>query len=1066
MKKILSLLAAALFLIQPSLLPAKPMEPWQDPDFFEENRMPMSSTFTTSEQKTLSLNGVWKFYWNPSVEGRLQGFEAVGFDDSAWGTMPVPGMWELNGYGNPVYLNSGFPWKGNSETNPPFVPTLRNHVGDYRRTFSVDPSWIGKQICLCVGSATSNLRVWVNGRYVGYSEDSKLEARFDITSFVKAGENLIALEVFRWCDGTFLEDQDFWRLSGLARDTYIYTREKKRLEDIKITASMDGRLSVVTTVTPGIVSLDYEVTDPAGRRVLSFSEAVRGKREKTDGGGWVVRSSRTLENASLWSAETPELYLLKVRASDRNGLCESTEIPFGFRSVEIRGGQLLVNGQPVLIKGVNRHELNPYRGYVVSEEDMIRDIRIMKQLNINAVRTCHYPNDPKWYALCDRYGIYVLDEADVESHGMGFKEKTLAKRPDFREAHLVRNRRMVLRDFNHPCVIVWSLGNEAGNGPNFEACYDWIKTYDPSRPVQYEGAFQAGGYNTDIASPMYKSPAWTREYLESCPSLPLIPCEYAHAMGNSMGNFKEYWDLVRKYPRYQGGFIWDFADQALYKPVDPSVKGTDHIWGFGGDYGLEEPSCGSFNCNGVVAPDRTLHPHAYEVRYQYRNILSSLEEGENLIVRVFNEYFFTGLEGVSLFWEIKADGRAICNGVVTDLDVAPQGSALVPLGVKRPEILSRTGNVPVYLTVRYRLKQSQPLLEAGTEVAYDQFPLCEPAFVLPPVPTPVVPRRDGSRIVYFGETASGTGPFCRPVSWRAVFDGSTGALCSYVLGGKELLADPMVPSFSRAYTENDFGAKLNRKSAVWHVPQWKVQTLSVEGGVLRVQFEPLGGAATVVMTYTVGVDGSIDVREEMRDAGGLEKMPFLSRFGMKLAMNGSCSTLDFFGYGPWENYCDRNSAALMDRYIQRVEDQYHLAYVRAQESGTHTGMRYMRVVDGNRYGLEIRSDSAFSGSALPFSESELDCYEEGEKLKPISFSKTDAAPKHSLELLPKAHLADRSAGKTWVHFEALQMGVGGINSWGALPLDQYLVPAGERSFHFLIRPVTELDAGEPPLHVL
>ncbi len=540
MRKIAIILAALAVVLPGKAQKKAKMEPWQDPNVFEENRLPMRATFAPDQQKTLSLNGVWKFKLNETIEGRLKGFEAVGFDDSSWGTIPVPGMWELNGYCDPMYVNGGFPWRGHYQNNPPYPATEHNYVGQYRRKFEVDPSWIGKQICLCIGSATSNVRVWVNGNMVGYSEDSKLEARFDITRYVTSGENVIALEIFRWCDGTYLEDQDFWRFAGIARGVYAYTREPERLEDVNIVAGMDGSFTIKSEVTKGVTRLEYKIVDKAGKCVASGSATPKKLK---------VTASGSVASPALWSAETPNLYKLEVSAFTKKGLVESASVDFGFRTIEIKNAQLLVNGKPILIKGVDRHELNENKGYVLSEADMIRDIRVMKELNINAVRTSHYPNDPMWYTLCDRYGIYVVDEGNVESHGMGYGEATLAKRPDFKAAHLERDSRMVLRDINHPSIIVWSLGNEAGNGPNFMASYDWIKAHDPSRPVQYERAEDE--YNSDITCPMYRSPEWCVKYCESNPAKPLIQCEYAHAMGNSMGNFKEYWDIIRKYPNCQ-----------------------------------------------------------------------------------------------------------------------------------------------------------------------------------------------------------------------------------------------------------------------------------------------------------------------------------------------------------------------------------------------------------------------------------------------------------------------------------------------------------------------------------
>ena len=706
MKKTILILAAALAATPLFAGKNDKMEPWQDPNVFEENRLPMAATFVTDQQKTLTLNGVWKFKWNETIEGRTKGFEAVDYNDTDWGTIPVPGMWELNGYNDPIYLNVGFAWRGHYENNPPYPPTEHNYVGQYRRMFNVDKSWIGKQICLCIGSATSNVRVWVNGKMVGYSEDSKLEARFDLTKYVKAGENLIALEIFRWCDGSYLEDQDFWRLSGIARGVYVYTRERERIEDVNIIAGMDGNFTVNAKVTKGVRNVRVAVIDRNGNQV-AYREATPVKGEAILNG--------MVQNPDLWSAEIPNLYTLKVTASDRKNVVESTSIDFGFRTVEIKNGQLLVNGQPVLIKGANRHEMNADKGYVVSEEDMINDIRIMKELNMNAVRTCHYPNDPRWYALCDKYGLYVVDEGNIESHGIGYGDKTLAKRPDYKAAHLIRDQRMMRRDFNHPSVIIWSLGNEAGFGDTFVACYDWLKANDPTRPVQYERAEKAS--QNDIICPMYASPKWCEDFAKGNPDRPLIQCEYAHAMGNSMGNFKEYWDLIRKYPNYQGGFIWDFVDQALRWPSNEG--GTDHIFAFGGDFNEYDPSDGSFNCNGVIAADRTLHPHAYEVRYQHRNIHTSLA-GQGR-VNVYNEYFFKDLSQYRMLWNISVDGEAVSSGVVENLNIAPRKTETVDLGFKTiPQ-----ADADIFLNVSYVLKTADGVLPAGTEVAYDQIMLRE-----------------------------------------------------------------------------------------------------------------------------------------------------------------------------------------------------------------------------------------------------------------------------------------------------------------------------------------------------
>ena len=1035
------------------------MEPWQDPNVFEENRMPMRATFTTDQQKTLSLNGFWKFNFNESIEGRAKGFEAVDYPgEESWGTMPVPGMWELNGYGDPIYVNVGYPWRGHYKNNPPYPALEKNYVGQYRRTFEIDPSWVGKQICLCIGSATSNVRVWVNGNMVGYSEDSKLEARFDLTGYVHAGTNVIALEIFRWCDGTYLEDQDFWRFSGIARGVYVYTREPERLEDINILAGMDGTYTIKSEVTKGISRLEYEILDEDGAKVAS------GEMNPSRKG--LAEASGSVKEPALWSAETPNLYTLKVKAFSESGLSESASLDFGFRTVEIKSAQLLVNGQPILIKGVDRHELNENKGYVLSEADMIRDIRVMKELNINAVRTSHYPNDPLWYSLCDKYGIYVVDEGNIESHGMGYGEATLAKRKDFKAAHLARDSRMVLRDFNHPSVIIWSLGNEAGDGDNFVASYDWIKAHDPSRPVQYERALT--DRNSDITCPMYASPEWCVKYCESDPARPLIQCEYAHAMGNSMGNFKEYWDIIRKYPNYQGGFIWDFVDQAIIWPS--KAPGNDHIFAFGGDFNEYDASDGSFNCNGVIAADRTYHPHSYEVRYQYRNILSSLSGGSAPLtnlerpvkVSIHNENFFKDLSQYRLQWSVMAEGESVATGVVENLSVAPGETASVSLGL--PEI-----NAPgkdIFLNLSYILKEKDGLLPAGYEVAYDQIQLQEgDGYSFKPGSAAVA----GSPLTWDGDhyKQEFSGVFSYPGvgserigEWKATFDWKTGFLSSYTLNGKEMLSEPLTPEFYRAPVENDMGARLYREDrmGMWRyldleADDIRVTNLKGQGWLIQATYKPIKDTALVKMTYHVWNDGSVECHEIMEDAGGLEKFPDLFRFGMKFAMPGHYSTVDFYGKGPWENYSDRNSSAMVGRYTQSVNEQYHYGYVRTQESGTHSGMKWLRVLDAGGNGLEISAPTDFSASALPFPIYMLDCVVNGTPERANKSNTQAGEPRHSLDLKWFAHENDRENGWTYVNFDLAQMGVGGIDSWGRWPLEQYRLHAVPRDFHFILRPV-------------
>lgn len=1024
----------------------KVLPDWQNPEIVENNRLPMSSTFETDGYR-LMLNGVWDFCWYETIDSRSKDFYRTDFDASDWGTIPVPGMWELNGYGDPVYVNIGYVWKDHFKSNPPFPADWHNYAGQYRRTFEVDPAWKDKDVFLNIGAASSNVRVWVNGKEVGYSEDSKLEARFNITKYVKTGSNLIALEIFRWCDGTYLEDQDFYRFTGIARDTYIYTREKNRLEDIRVTASADGKASIVAEVSKGVTSVNYTLLDPYGKEVVSSSVKTSSK-ERSERGLPLLRTELQVPSVLNWSAETPWLYTLKVASFDKKGQTEETAIQIGFRDVCVKGGQLLVNGQPVLIKGADRHEMNPYKGYVVSEADMIQDILVMKQLNINSVRTSHYPNDPLWYTLCDLYGLYVVDEANIESHGVKDGPLNVAKNPDFETAHLERVRRMVQRDFNHPSIIVWSLGNEAGDGPNFVKAYELAKKLDSSRPVQYEQAFFNA--HTDIMCPMYWDFNRCEEYASSNPERPLIQCEYAHAMGNSLGGLKEYWDLVRKYPSYQGGYIWDFVDQALWWPSD--AEGTDHIFAFGGDFNDYDPSDNSFCCNGIIAADRSLHPHAYEVAHQYRSILTtaSAEEALSGKVNVYNENFFIDLSRYMLHWAVEVDGRKVISGCAPVLRTAPQQTETVDLGFNEADIMVAAGiddiaSHDVYLNVRYALRRADGLLEAGYEVAYDQICLNEATASIPANESGMsdVLVEDG-RITFTGDVVFAGSGNDRITPWTAVFDRNVGAFVQYMIGDNEVIDSPIVPNFGRASIENDLGAGQDKRCSIWRNAEMKPSKVEfAECGdryEIYVAYEPVG-AATVTMRYEVYADGEIVIIESIEDAEGLSDMPMLPRFGMEFSMGGEYSTFEFFGLGPHENYVDRKSSALMGHYVQKVEDQYHYGYVRPQESGTKTGVKWMKVLDDNGAGLEICSDVRFSASALPFHWKQMDV------------KMLDNKQAHSLELKKLACENRRNEGQTWVNVDMAQMGLGCINSWGAWPREEHLVKAQPYVFKVAVRPV-------------
>ena len=1026
-KKAAALLSAlcGIITISANLAQAAQTDPdWQNASVVERNRLPMRASFHTDDP-LMSLHGLWKFKWYETPDGRSTTFFQPQTDDSDWGEMPVPGIWEVNGYGDPLYVNIGYCWKGQFENNPPYVPVEKNHVGQYRNSFTVPADWNGKQIILHIGSATSNIRVWINGKEVGYSQDSKLEARFDVTRFVKPGEeNLFAFEIFRWCDGTYLEDQDFWKLAGIARETYLTARGKDHIEDINVNADADGNLTWKVLATKGIKEVMFKIPRLGYSLALDKPSAVKD-------GLKVFEGAARFDNVMLWSAETPNLYYVEVSATDGKKSCGTANLMTGFRTVKIEGKLLYVNGKPILIKGVNRHEMNPYGAYVISKEDMLRDIRIMKELNINTVRTCHYPDDPYWYELCDEYGLYVIDEANNEAHGLGYGEGTIAKNPLYNKEITNRVERMMRRDRNHPSIIVWSLGNEAGNGQNFFDAYDFAKAFDPTRPVQYEQG-QGGANrdrNSDIFCPMYIRYANAEKYIKNDQDRPFIMCEYAHAMGNSMGGFKEYWDLIRKYPTFQGGCIWDFVDQALYKPADAEKYGTDHVFAFGGDYNSEDPSDASFNNNGLIAPDRTWHRHAYEVRYQHRSILTwaSPEEAAKGRVHIFNEYFFIPLDRFSLDWELVRNGVAFRRGSVASLGVQPQDSAAIDLGYKvNPELLKDSD---VYLNISFRLNRQDGILPAGTELSYEQIVLSE-SWIPDAYKSLTLSKR----------------PF------EIEFDKETGSLTKYSYFGKNLISAPILPCFGRAVTDNDegmlvdlsFDKEAKRMFATWRNPEIKATSFEDrqdgDTRIVTVKYKPIEDAIPV-LTYRIAPNGVINVTLSIEDAGNLKAAPHFFRVGVEFAMPGEYSQIDFYGEGPFDSYCDRRSSTMIGHYTQSVIDQYDYTVVRPQESGTHCGLKWFSVLNPDGNGIRITSSAKeFSASALPVSRQMLDRHPD--------FG-------HSLELKKSAHESDRTDGQTYVNLDLRQMGLGCVSSFGDHPHPAYLIPAVPYTFEFTMTPVWE-----------
>lgn len=1003
---------------------------WQDPEINQINRVPMrSASFAwqkgerngsvldrQTSKNYVSLNGKWKFNWVNDASARPVDFWKKDFNDRGWAEMPVPGIWELNGYGDPQYVNIGYCWRNSYANNPPTVPTEENHVGSYRREIFVPADWKGKDIFAHFGSVTSNIYLWINGRFVGYSEDSKLAAEFDITPYVVPGKkNLFAFQVFRWCDGTYLEDQDFFRLSGVARDSYLYARSKKRIADIRVTPDLvndykDGRLDVDLELK-GSGKVNIELLDADGKKVAEATATKSG------------RVSIDIDNPRKWSAEAPYLYRL---IATMEGTDEVVPVSVGFRKIELVAGQVLVNGQPVLFKGANRHELDPDGGYVISPERMLQDAALMKKLNINAVRTCHYPDDEYWYELCDRYGLYMVAEANIESHGMGYDETTLAKVPGYAKAHMERNERNVRRNFNHPAIIFWSLGNEAGNGPNFYEAYAWVKNTDPSRPVQYERAQMED--NTDIFCPMYYTYGDMEKYAVNPPvDKPLIQCEYAHAMGNSVGGFKEYWDLIRKYPRLQGGFIWDFVDQSL------RWKGKDgvEIYAYGGDFNPYDASDVNFCDNGLISPDRVPNPHAYEAAHFYQNIWTSLVQVKHntATLKVFNENFFKDLSDVCLSWTLLRDGEAVESGEFCKLAAAPQqsGSVIIPLG-KLDE------GCEYMLNVDYRLKHADGLLPAGHVVASEQIALTEPvvpdmklanasADVNTTADEPEIIENQKNCLIVKGEDFS------------IEFSRATGFMYSYVADGKQFInaGGELRPNFWRAPTDNDMGANLQNRFAAWKNPQMNLKSLGAvrkDGmALVTAEYDMPGVEASLTMEYLINNEGAVRVTEDMKAEG--KEDAFMFRYGMRMPMSAGYDEIEYYGRGPGENYSDRNHCTPVGLWRQTVSEQFY-PYIRPQETGTKTDVRWWRQTDSAGDGLEFVAEAPFSASALGYTIESLD---EG----PVKVQR------HSPEV--------PEAGFTDLVIDKVQQGVGCVDSWGAWPLPQYLVPVQDRSFTFIMRPV-------------
>ncbi|WP_437921817.1 glycoside hydrolase family 2 TIM barrel-domain containing protein [Sphingobacterium sp. LRF_L2] len=1015
--------------------------PWLDETIVEENRLPMHASYFVYENKQLaeegdwkksknyqSLNGAWKFKWVEAPADLPQDFETLAHDDSQWPTFQVPGNWELNGFGFPMYTTSGFEFTYLiGRPNPPLVPMRFNPTAVYRREVNIDENWKDRQIHLHIGAAKSNLSVWVNGKYVGYGEDSKLPSEFDITPYLTKGKNLIVLRVMRWGVANYLEDQDMWRLSGITRDCYLVARQPSHITDIAISPELDTSFGVGTLHTKLYLNQKPVQKLTAEIALLKDGTLIGKEAILLDKGGEIV-SKIAVKHPQLWTAETPNLYQVITTVTDAQG--ETVEVipqRVGFRKVEIKNGQFLVNGQPILIKGVNRHETDPKTGHVISREAMIKDIQLMKQFNINSVRSSHYPNAELWLDLCDEYGLYVIDEANIESHGMGYDLSwTMANRPTWEKAHVSRVERMMDRDKNHASIITWSMGNEAGNGYNFYRAYVRMKEKDTTRPVQYERAVVNYGemrfdWNTDMVVPMYATPGAMKNYAKNNPkpARPFIQCEYAHAMGNSLGNFKDYWDIIRENKGvFQGGYIWDFVDQCFQRVNE---KG-DTVYTYGGDYEPKEAITDwNYASKGIFYANRTPYPHAWEMKKVYQDIHSSLVGKEG--IKIYNERFFTDLSNVKAEFEVVVNGVSVHKSSVDKIDVGPQQTAVLPFSYDSQQ------QGEAFLNITYRLKNAEPLMPANHILATEQLYLG--GSYRSSVPNKTVPagaidiEDDGAKIHVKGKDLI------------VVFDRENGWLEKYRYKGTDLMepAHSFKANFWRAPNDNDFGANTPEKLKAWKAVTQKTIVKSIDSKVsdrvayIKVIHELPEVFATLQMDYAINSAGDISVSEYLQVDSG-KQVEVLPRFGMQWIFPAGFENIQYYGRGPHENYQDRNFSAHVGLYRQSVDEQY-FPYVMPQETGYKTDIRFWKLTDKKGRGITVAADSLFSASALHFFDEDLD---DGAKRR----------QRHAADLLKRK--------QTQFNIDLKQMGVGGINSWGAWPMKEYLMPYGDYRFSFTIRP--------------
>lgn len=999
---------------------------------FAINKLPARATLTpyTSFAEALSrgtsqwvkdISGDWKFHWTAAPAEAPEGFEAVGYDDREWATMPVPGNWEINGYGVPIYTNVNYPFP----KNPPFIPHDDNPTGCYRHSFQVPEAWEGRRVILHFESGLAAMEVWLNGSSVGYAEGTKTAVEFDITPYIVSGKNLLAVKGYRWSDGSYLEDQDFWRLSGFDRGVKIYSVDDVRIADAFVIADLDKGYK--SGLLDARVTLENSGKEPfSGVAELFLVDAkglsiVNQKREVViDGGASLeLTFTKVVAKVKQWSDEHPNLYTtVVVLRSDAGEVVEATSVRTGFRKVEIRDAQLLLNGKRLMINGVNIHEHNPATGHVINRELMLKDIALMKQHNINAVRTSHYPQPTEWYDLCDEYGILLVDEANIEAHGCGtgwhesYPEFHPSHRAEWKGAHHDRVRAMVERDKNHPSVILWSMGNESSDGEVYGEMYEWIKRRDRTRFVQLEQGY--GGPHTDIVCPMYPPMNEFRRYAERTDMRkPYILCEFAHAMGNSTGNFREYFDIMEGHPHMQGGFIWDWVDQG----IDATGRDGRHYWGYGGDFGAwMYPHDENFCCNGVVSADRTPHPGLNEVKKVYQDInFEMVDDGK---VRIINDFNFSDLSEYVFSYEVLCEGHSVASNVIKGVSCKAGESVVV--GVELPE---KMAGKEYMLNLYAKQRLSHPLIPMDYVVAMEQIALSDYDFDhTAPTGTLEIERGEGWLVAYAKEVG-------------VLFNTRNGRLERYVANGRDVMQQLPEPWFWRAPTDNDWGAGFQRTANVWRTNRGRTVDSSVEEFedrvVVRNVRELVDAPSLFTTTYTFMADGSLKVEVDWERKG--EFVPELPRLGMRMIFGEDYKNFTYYGRGPWENYSDRKESSFVGLYEQSTDEQL-FPYVRPQESGNKSDVRWLELTNGEGVGIRVEGLQPLSVSAMPYRSEDLD---PGLTKKQMHYS--DIEPRREVVL----------------HVDLAQRGLGGDDSWGAEPHEAYRLTADSYSYGYIIRPIVK-----------